>query len=70
MTGEPLRCGFTRQDVLYEFYPSVGELVMISERVEKSFDMKDVFFFHGWLGSAIMHYMEDVKSGKGNIVKR
>lgn len=73
MIGEPLTCGFKRQNILFEFYPSSGLLMM--EYVEgyhkytTKFDMKDVFFLHGWLGSAIMHYMEEMKTGKGKHSK-
>lgn len=73
MNGEPLTCGFNRQQVLFEFYPSSGLLMMEcidgNYKYNTNFDMKDVFFLHGWLGSAIMHYMESVKTGKGKHSK-
>lgn len=61
---EPYHCVFVKQHVRFEFWPSKGILTLNVAGRETEHDMKDVLFLHGWIGSMIMTYFDEIKKGK------
>lgn len=71
MNIEPFQIHFHRQDTSFFFWPSKGimEIWFRRENVKYEFDMKDVFFLHGWIGSMIVHYISWLKKGNSEGAK-
>jgi len=71
MNIEPFQIYFHKQDTSFFFWPSKGvmEIWFRRENVKYEFDMKDVFFLHGWIGSMIVHYIDKLKKGNNNEAK-
>jgi hypothetical protein len=69
MNQEPYYNGYNKQNTMFVFWPSRGELLVRVDGNSKSFDMRDALFLHGWLGSMIMHYFDEIKAGKSKHSK-